>query len=160
MIILKLTALMLILAGGFSACEKKDDLPKAYLAEEGRIDINETEFVRMYFSLESGFTNFPAELIIENHTKGVLGYGTYFSVEYFDNENWTEIQLDIAFEAIGLGLFPGEIHEGQFYLLSFEKHNKSKKGRYRFIKNFGLSYDFSYGGIDHSFNLYIEFEIK
>jgi len=153
------TALLLILAGNFSACEEKENLHKAYLAKEGRIDINETEFIRMYFTPESGFTDSPAELIIENHTKGVLGYGTYFSVEYLDNENWAEIQLDIAFEDIGLGLLPGEIHEGRFYLLSFEKHNKVKKGRYRFIKNFELSYDFPYGG-GSNFSLYIEFEIK
>ena len=154
------TAILLISVGYLSACKEKEDAIKIYSAKEGRFDVNETEFVRMHIAPDSGLIKSTAKLILENQTKGLLSYGKYFSLEYFDKENWVEIQLDINFEDIGLGLSAGEIHEGQFNLLLFEEHNKGKKGRFRFVKNFGVSYNFPYGGIDSSFKLYIEFEIK
>ena len=155
--ILIVSASLLLLSGSFSACkEKVEDTKIAYSAKEGRYDLNETEYVRMYFSPESGFINSPVELIFENHTEGVLTFGTDFSLEYFDKDSWTKIQLDIAFENIELSLGAGEIRKGQFDL---SKYNNGKKGRYRYAKRFGVSYDFPFG-IDNSFNLYAEFEIQ
>jgi len=109
---------------------------------------------------DSGLIKSTAKLILENRTKGVLTYGTVFSLEYFDKDNWVKIQLGMIFSDIQLGLSAGEKYEGQFNLLLFEKYNKGKKGRYRFVKNFGLYYNFPLEEIHSSFNLYIEFEIK
>ncbi|MDR1698434.1 MAG: hypothetical protein LBR75_01235, partial [Prevotellaceae bacterium] len=71
------------------ACEKNDkDKRKIYSAAEGRFDVNENEFVRMYLSPASGFIDSPVELVIENHTESLLTFDAKFSVEYFDGENW------------------------------------------------------------------------
>ena len=132
---------------------------RSYSTTEGRVDISETEFVRIYFSPESGFINSPIELIFENNTKGFLSYGNEFSLEYFDKENWTEIQLDINWEAILLGLGAGETRKGRFNLSLIEEFNNGKKGKYRYVKNFGISYD-AYFEIVRTFKLYAELEIK
>ena len=149
-------AILLISEVIFSACNKEE---KIYSTKEGRIDINENEFVRMQILPDNGFINSTAKLILENRTNGILTYGRNFSLEYFDIDNWVEIQLDMNFESILLGLSAGETHEGRFNLLLFEKYNKGKKGRYRYGQNFGLFYN-SLREIHSSFNLYIEFEIK
>ncbi|MCL1938461.1 MAG: hypothetical protein FWF52_08730 [Candidatus Azobacteroides sp.] len=168
-----IAAILLISVIIFSACnsflENEGDFsggnfPKVYSAEEGRFDVNETEFVTMKISPESGLINSDVKLIIENHTKGVLMYGTYYSVEYFDKENWMQIHLDnIAFEDIGFSLFVCETVERGFIKLSLiEENNNGKKGRYRVVKHFRLSYNFQdpWREIDSRFDLYIEFEIK
>ena len=153
---------MLILAGCFSACkEKEDDTMKEYSTKEGRFDINETEFVRMYFSPESGYIDSPVNLIIENHTKGVLTYGYDFSLEYANGTNWIPIELDEEFLIIELVLLSGETREGEFNFSFIEEYNNGKKGKYRIIKYFSVCYDFPNNSeIDPCFNLYIEFEIK
>jgi len=157
------SAILLISAGIFSACqetkEEEKSMLRSYSTTEGRVDISETEFVRIYFSPESGFINSPIELIFENNTKGFLSYGNEFSLEYFDKENWTEIQLDINWEAILLGLGAGETRKGRFNLSLIEEFNNGKKGKYRYVKNFGISYD-AYFEIVRTFKLYAELEIK
>jgi hypothetical protein len=161
--ILLATAIMLVLMGSFSGCQKKEGTTKELYfcstKERGRIDINENEFVSMYFSPESGSINYPVESIIENHTKGVLNFGNPFSLEYLDKENWTEIQLDINFEDIYLGLGPDETRKGWFNLSLIEEYNNGKKGKYRIGRNYSLSYNFPFE-VYSSFNLYAEFEIK
>lgn len=149
-------AILLILAGISSACNK--DTKKAYSTKEGRFDVNETEFVKMYFSPENGFINSPVELIIENHTEGVLSYGHAFSFEYFDKGNWTELPLDLNFPDNLLGLLAGETSKGQFNLSLIEEYNNGKKGKYRYVKRFDFFYDCP---LDVTvFTLYTEFEVR
>ncbi|MCL2327052.1 MAG: hypothetical protein FWC39_00920 [Bacteroidetes bacterium] len=150
-----ISAFLLIFTGIFSACKEKEDIRKTYSSKEGRFDINETEFVRMYYSPESGFLDSPVEFIIENHTNGVLHYGTEFSLEYFDKGNWTEVKLDIQFSQMLLGLSAGEIDKRMPNYLSYGK----KKGKYRYVKDFSVSYNPSVADVI-CFDLYTEFEIK
>ncbi|GHV34308.1 hypothetical protein FACS1894178_1560 [Bacteroidia bacterium] len=80
--LLKLTAFLLILIGSISCQEK--ELTKAYSIQEGRIDINENEFISMQILPENLFINSTIALTIENHTEGVLQYGYEFSLKYLD----------------------------------------------------------------------------
>ncbi|MDR2908212.1 MAG: hypothetical protein LBU91_09530 [Bacteroidales bacterium] len=153
------SAVLLMLAGIFCSCKEKEKTSKVYSTTEGKVDINETEFVKLYFSPESGSINSPVELILGNHTEGVLTFGQAFSLEYFDDENWTEVQLDINFEDIGLSLEAGGIRKGMFNLSLIDEYNNGKKGKYRYVKKFGLSYKFPFV-TGETFPLYAEFEIK
>ncbi len=155
--ILKLAALLLVLLGSLGSCEEEER--KAYLTKDGRFDIDESHFVTMRVEPESGFVDSPVELIIENHTAGVLTLGTAFSLEYFDKDSWTEIQLDINFEEIEIVLEDGEISREPFNLLLIEAYNNGKKGKYRYVKNLKLFYDFPFE-IGSDFNLYVAFEVK
>ena len=152
---IRLLAILLILAGTFSACKEKD-VRKAYSTKIGRYDMAENEFVTMRVMPENIFVNSSIKLIIENHSKGDLLYSQDFSLEYFDKENWTQIQLDINFEDIGIVLKAGETAEEQFYVS--EKYFQ-RLGKYRIVKNIGLYSNFPFE-IDSRFNLYAEFEVK
>ena len=159
LIFLIFAAFLLISVGIFSACEKEENAGEAYLSKEGRVDINETEFVRIYFYPEGGFINSPIELVFENNTKGILTYGNEFSLEYYDKENWTEIKLDIMFPDNLLLLEAGEIRKGQFNLSLIKEYNNGKKGKYRYVRRFGVSYSPSIPS-QIGLKLYVEFEIK
>lgn len=152
---------LIISAGYIFACNKdKKDTIKEYSAKEGRYIVNDTEYVLIQLLPESGLINSTAEIILENHTNGVLTYGNEFSLEYFDNENWTELQLDINFTSIGIQLMAGETRKGSFNLSMFEEYNKGKKGRYRYVRKFGLVYESSSEEDNKRVVLYVEFEIK
>ena len=151
------SAILLILAGFFSACKENDeDIRKVYSIKEGKFDIAENEFVTMRVLPEDIFANSSMKLIIENKTKEKLLYGADFSLEYFDKENWTQIQLDINFEHIGYILNTNGTAEEQFYVSEKYFH---RLGRYRIVKNFSLYSNFPFE-VDSSFNLYAEFGIK
>ena len=158
--ILIFTTFLLVFVGGFSACEgKEESVKKTYSTKSGRIDINENEFVIMKMLPENGFIDSSVKSIIENHTKGTLTYGNDFSLEYLNGTNWIPIELDLEFPAIELGLLAGETREGLFNFSLIEKYNNGRNGKYRIVRNFGLYYNFPLG-IDSSFDLYMEFEIK
>ena len=78
-----IVAILLILVGSFS-CKEEEDTKRVYSTKEGRIDINENEFIIMRLLPESVPINSSMKLIIENHTKEDLMYGTDFSIEYFN----------------------------------------------------------------------------
>ena len=146
-----------ILLGFFSACkENEESTRKVYSIKEGRVDVTEDEFVTMHVFPEDVFVNSPIKLIIENYSKGGLLYGQAYSLEYFDNGNWTEIQLDINFETVGYVLNEAETVEEQFYVpeVYFQR-----LGKYRIVKSFSLYPNFPFE-IDRMFDLYAEFEIK
>ena len=143
-----MAAILLILAGSFS-CKEKEDTKRVYSTKEGRIDINENEFIIMRLLPESAPINSSMKLIIENHTKEDLIYGSEFSIEYFNKNNWKEIRLDIMWTDIGIITFAGETSEEEINLYSLvKKHSKWKNGKYRIIK------------ILYKQKLYAEFEIK
>jgi len=166
--ILKLTVIMLLMAGSFSACKEKGNdnsksALKAYSTTEGRFNINENEYVSMRVLPEKVFINSEIKIKIENHTsRYTLGYGYDFFLEYFDNENWTLIQLNYNFIPVGLGLKPYEITEQQILLSGLPEQYLNRLGKYRIIKNVWLYSVFPPYEIDSifgSFNLYAEFEI-
>ena len=150
-------AILLLSAGLFSACEEREEnAGKTYSAKEGRFEINENEFALMRLSPENGSINSSIFLIIENHTTAALIHGQDYSLEYFNNGKWKEIQLDgDGFPMIGYILNSGETVEKPFSLS--QKYFK-KLGTYRMIKNFSLD-SASYGDYGN-FNLCVEFEIK
>jgi len=128
----------------------------------GRIDIKGNEYVTMRVIPEKISINTLHTLRIENHTKGVLNYGTPFSLEYFNGNDWEDIQLDWMWEQIELGIGAGETIEGEerFHSLPLI-YNNQKKGRYRIIKEFSVSYNFPFSSkTDTCFNLCTEFEIE
>ena len=157
LIMINFLIITLLVSEGCSKTNEEIKL-KTFSAKEGKFEINENEFVRMYFTPESGLIDSYIELIIENNSKGIIDFGHNFILEYFDNESWREIKLDIEFPEILLGLSPEETHKGQFNLSLIEEYNKGEKGIYRYVKRFGFTYEFP--EITDSFILYSEFEIK
>ena len=148
--------------GGFSACKKRDTI-NVYATEEGRIDINEDEFVRKYFAPNCVSINSPMKLIIENRTKKVMTYGIPFSLEYFDKNSWNSIRLNFMWEDLFMSLQDGETAEKEMYLYSLIKEvNKGKKGKYRIIRKYSFYIDFptEIDSILNNVSLYAEFEIK
>jgi hypothetical protein len=76
-----------VFAGNFSSCSEVEDL-KIYAINEGRFDLNEDEYVTMQIVYEEGINNSSVFLRIENHTERRLGYGTYFTLQYYNKNNW------------------------------------------------------------------------
>ena len=128
----------------------------------GKVEINKTEYAAMCILPYEISINSENKLIMENHTKRFMSYGTPFSLEYFNENNWELIPLDDAvWETIELGLFAGETTERHTYLYSFvEKYNNGKKGKYRMIKSVSLHTEHLNNDDVISINLYAEFEIK
>ena len=128
------------------------------LTQEGRLDINKDEFITMRVSPKEISVNSPMKLIIENKAKGELFFGRVFSLEYFDKENWEQIQLDINFEFIGIILGTGKTEEELF---NTSEEFFSKSGRYRIVKRFTYFSNFlSREDSVIRFELYAEFEVK
>jgi len=130
------------------------------VSECGRIDINENEYVTMQVLPEKISSNTPHTFRLENHTKGILHYGYPFSLEYFNENHWEDVQLDFMWEEILLGLWEGEIKEGNANYYSLIEYNNGKKGKYRIIKDFSVSYNWlSPSEAVRSFKLCAEFEV-
>jgi hypothetical protein len=164
---LKILAILLILMGLFSACNKQtSEQPNVNLRDKqecGKIEKNETEYVTMQVIPEQISSETSAVLKIENHTKGVLSFDVVFSLEFFNENKWEEINLyGIGWENIELGMSAGESREDKlnFYTI-VKENNNGKMGKYRIIKKFMLYSDFPYE-IDkelEKFSLCAEFEI-
>ena len=132
-----------------------------YLSKEGRFDMNETEFVTMRLLPEYGFVNSTMNLIIENHSTGVLHFGQPYSLLYFDEESWIEVPIDHHFEDIGYFVEAGgEIDYLRFYI---SERVFNKPGRYRMVKKIDPylgPHPFEPNNIFSAFDLHIEIEIK
>jgi len=105
-----------------------------------RFQISDDEFISMQISPKKISINSSVYLTIENYTKERIGYGAPFYLEYFNENNWTPIQWDINWIAIGCYRKAGEtITSGPMNLYPLiEEYNNSKKGRYRIIKDVDL----------------------
>lgn len=149
---LKFIAILLILAVNFSAgCHKNDNDAKMYATQEGRADINETEYIKMYLSPESVSVDKPMKLIIENHTKNEVYFNLDFDLQYLDGNNYTKIQ-DNDYEP--KSIIAGATIEIPMDLYSLVKQNNSGKlGNYRIIRKVSSS---NYG----NFILCADFEIN
>ena len=157
--------LLAILCLTGTACEEKEINTEPI--ECGRIDINENEYVVMQVVPEKIYVNTYHVLRIENHTQGVLQYGTPYSLEYFNGKNWGKIQLNLVWTLVYLGLgasettedYKSENYEKNFYSL-IDKYNKGKKGKYRIIKDFSVCHNWPLSSPDIYLKLCAEFEIK
>jgi len=133
-------AILLVTAGIFSACEK---------------DMN--NIITMKVSPESGFSNSFEKgiLIIENQTKKTFSYDGFFSLEYFDKENWTHIR-EVCFDPtmIGKYLLPKAVIERPTCL---SEQDLSISGRYRIAMKFTHSKNIGNG---RNYIVYAVFEIK
>jgi len=97
---------------------------------------NKPELVIMQVSPQTvSMTDASISLIIENQTRGNLEFGTYFHLQFFNNENWETIQFDFSFLDIALLVWAGRTEE--LRLLSGESFAKYivKPGKYRIIKD-------------------------
>jgi hypothetical protein len=130
-----------------------------YSAKEERIEINENEFISWRILPEKGFLNSPPKMILENHTNGFLMDNIY-TVEYFDQEKWSKIELNFNYVMSASVLLPGTTEEGSFGFLS-EKYFY-KAGKYRMIKHvslFSSNFPDSFENLG-AFILTVEFVIK
>ena len=151
-----------VFAGTFSACSEEDDL-RIHAIQEGRFDLNEDEYVTMKIVSEEGTNNSSAFLRIENHTERRLGYGTYFTLHYYNKNNWeSDLLHGVAWEIIDLGIGTGETEERVNIVPFVKTYNNNKKGRYKITKNFDLTSDWPSGTGDviGGIILSVEFEVK
>ena len=114
-----------------------------------KIEISKKESIAMCIIPDIVTENSVNTLRIENHTKKDMGYGTIFYIEYFNENNWVQLEFDFGFTLPYFSLHSGEaIEEVMNLYFLVEKYNESKKGKYRYIKELGNYY------------LYAEFEVK
>ena len=174
--ILKITAILLIFIGSFSCNEEKvEKQPKVQTPTEydscGRIDINEKEFVQMCISPYIVSTDSPTPmLIIKNNTTKGLNYGRVFSIEYFNEGNWIQIQplnIFITLEILYTDASTTSEYEMKYESINtseslyslVERCNNGKKGMYRIIKTEMFLVE-NIQPIGERFNLYAEFKIE
>jgi hypothetical protein len=111
-----------------------------FLCTCGKVEIDKKEYIALCILPDVVTHNSVNYLRIENHTKQNISYGTYFSIEYFNDNNWEHIPFpdNWAFEDILLYTLAGETTEGVTNLYSIvEECNEGKVGRYRFKKIVG-----------------------
>jgi len=122
-----------------------------FLCDCGKVEIDKKEYIAMCVLPEEVTKNSINYLRMENHTKQNLSYGTPYTIEYFNNNNWERIPFpdNWGFEDILLHIPAGEIKEGITKLYSIvEECNEGITGKYRIIKEIE----------NHS--LVAEFEVK
>jgi len=151
--LLKLTAILLILAGVFTSCKETPDTP--FIEDDttikcGIIKINDEEYLKMCTSPKQVSINSSTtlKLILENHTKEEMFWGQPYRLEHYNGSDWIPIKLNVNFELIGYILKPLEIAEQQFFLSDM---NSQTLGKYRVIKNVNLG--------AQVYVIYAEFEI-
>ena len=153
-----IAAVLLILSVGFASCKDEDVIP--HNAECGIFNFTEAEFVSWCIVPNVVSRNSVNMMRIENHTQKTLSFGTSFSLEYFNKNEWIPIQLHGAmWEKILLGFLSGEVSERYTDLYSFvKKYNNAKKGKYRVVRQYDLN-NFPNDFLD-IFTLYAEFIVK
>ena len=116
----------------FTSCERSENCN--YIDGKGcdKVEISKKEFLTMCIVPYEVTANSPSKLIICNHTKKDISY-SYFSMDYFNGNNWVPIEFDFVFDAALRYLSAGKETELETDLYSLvEKYNNSKKGKYRY----------------------------
>ena len=140
---------------------EKDNETEQSVECEKIFKISDDEFISMQIIPEKVSINSSNVWRMENKTKKFMSYGTPFSLEYLEGNNWKSIQLWDIWTLNGLGLSAGEATEGQTSLYSIvEEYNNGKKGRYRVIREVSLQSDRMNNADAISFTLCAEFEIE
>jgi len=118
------------------------DIDSTLLIGCGKFNLTETEFVSWCVVPYEVSRNSENKLILENNTERVLRWDASFSMEYFDKNEWSPVQLkNISWVDVAYFLLPGETFElptlaydryGSVNLYSLVKNfNNSQKGKYR-----------------------------
>ena len=129
--LLLLVLFTVVFAGTFSSCTKEEEL-SIYATQEGRFDLNEDEYITMQVVTEEGTNNSSALLRFENHTEWGF-YGSYYSLQYYNNNNWEPdllLQGNIIWSG-GYGTHPGETKEYGIDIIPYIKTYNNKKGMYK-----------------------------
>jgi len=84
--------------------------------------------------------NSESYLRLENHTKEKMVYGSNFSMEYFNKNQWEPIDFDFFFNSMLHGIQAGEttVNLTNLYSLA-EQYNNACEGKYRIIKDVSLT---------------------
>jgi hypothetical protein len=139
----------------FAGCEKYPDTS----CPCGKIEVSKKEYISMCFIPDVVTENSVNKLRMENYTQKRMQFGSFFCLEYFNDNSWEHVDLyDLAFTDKYAGVTSGTAEESDWtFLYQFvEKYNNGKKGKYRIIKNIDL-YEKKSMNV-HS--LIAEFEIK
>jgi hypothetical protein len=113
----------------------------ADLKECGIVEINESEFLMMQFVPKEVSSNSINKRIVENHTMHEVFWGPFFSLEYYERNNWKVIPIKgMIFEDIGYRLDTGDYRTSKqtisFLYTMVKQSNRGKKGKYRIIHKF------------------------
>jgi hypothetical protein len=153
---MKRILIVLIIGVICTACEKYNE--PDFLCDCGKIEVSKKEYIAMCVVPMEVTANSTNYLRMENHTKKDLFYGNPFYLEYFNENNWEKIHLDINWTDVGHFLFAGETTENKMAFYSWiEEYNNEKKGKYRVIKDVSLG---NMGENTYGYKLCAEFEIK
>jgi len=143
-------------AGSFYSC--LNTTKQITIGQAGRMDINENEFVRIYFFPKITDLNSPTNFTVENNTEGILTFGDTVFLEYLNQEKWINIPLDIKMGSITFTIQPKNTRAVQFNFSILSAYFQSF-GTYRIGKKFTLTYD-TIPADTIKFNLFSEFEIN
>ncbi len=82
---------------------------------------------------ENTLTNKGLILIIENKTEDKYNYGSFYSLEHFENNNWKELESG-SFTSMAYGILPYQKVEET---IDWSYHNgELSPGKYRILKSF------------------------
>jgi hypothetical protein len=88
-------------------------------------------------------------LTLENKGPTNLSFGLFYEIEKYNEGKWERVPINVAFDAIGLSLEPGQSFEQKISLKPLKE-----SGRYRVLK------DIDADGTDLKDTLTVEFEVK
>jgi hypothetical protein len=126
---------LVFLAATTICCEK---YPPETQCPCGKIEINKKEYIAMCIIPNIVTENSVNVLRMENYTKINMGYGTVFSMKYFNDNSWENIEFDFMFTAIAFGVNPKTSKEEGWNLYSLTGYNNYKKGKYKIVKGVWL----------------------
>ena len=144
----------------FFSCEKPSECACTDAKEYEKFEINKKEYLMKCMIPEEVSGSTVNKLIICNHTKRTMNYGHDWSLEYYDNNHWTSIPLDMNWpdNLLGLSAYQTLELKQNLYLLA-ETYNNAIKGKYR--RSFDVYlYDWKKHKHYGSYGLYFEFEIN
>ena len=151
--IFKLTALFFA-AICLTNCHKYNET--VFLCDCGKVEIEKKEYIAMCVLPRDVTINSENYLRIENHTRNILGYGSHFYMNYFNQDKWEPIDFDFYFTDIGLGTQAGETTVDLMDLYSLaEEYNNACEGKYRIGKEFYIRS----AGQSCRYNITAEFEL-
>ena len=146
----KLVFILLAICLTGIACEKKKETDSGC----GKLEINEEEYITMQILPKEVSANSKDTIRFENHTKQEMYADYSFSLEYFDKNCWTPVELENQIDPLIRHICKAGAtsNMGGYLYLLIERYDL-KKGRYKIIKEVSLQNVGKY-------NICAEFEIK
>jgi len=147
-----LLLVIFLLCIGFMGCQKYPETQ----CPCGKIEISKKEYIAMCILPDIVTENSVNVLRMENYTKLTMGYGSVFSMKYFNDDCWEDVEFDFVFTDIAYGMHSKTAEEKVWDLYSLTKYNNYKKGTYKITKEVWL-YDYPN---PPCYYLSAEFELK